>query len=734
MKRTQLNNIGQAKRWRQLVPATLLTLSAGVLACGPDFPMQLTDDRAESFYQLPEPAFMTQLKALAEPLPAFPLSSQIFSDQYDYQQDRFLSATEQAEQKLLTASDATLVAQMRQQQSVAAALALGAPLTAELRLYTAGAVAFALKQHASAETLFRQVLALPVAEQTQRRSWALYSLSRLLLSKNEPTATTEALALLQQLRSEVAAGLADPLQLAAASLGETARLVKLQNDWQQAIGLYATQAAYSESGRASLLQLSRELLALSDETLQPLLLQQPKVAQLLSGYLLSQYSGLVYADPEQISRLLQLISADPSLKLSNAMALAAVYYQQGDFSLTKTLLQQAADSPQRWWLSAKLAVRDNDLVAAAAFYAKAAQAFPTAPELPSTISAGANNTTEAITPNVQELQQQQFATQCRIQAEAGVLQLQRGDYLAAMRLLYQSGAEYWQDTAYIAERVLTSDELKQFVDQDVAPGLPKPASEWSYFGDTEPNTLLRQLLARKLLREQRFKEAPSYFVEPELKTLAAKYIQARQQSQSHWLSKLGQTFGVNFGHLQQAEATFEAAMLTREHGLELLGFEMAPDYQVFYGQFEFWQPEQPPVRQLPVPEAEQQRVQQSSALPDKRFHYRYLAAELASQSADLLPANSQAFAATLCHATTWLIHRDPELAQGYYQRYLQQGPYVSWGADFGSSCPAPDFVSAADRLHSNTKQQLRIQLRQLKPWWPVLLLLPMLWWWRRTRR
>ncbi|MBU2280211.1 MAG: hypothetical protein KKB45_15585, partial [Gammaproteobacteria bacterium] len=263
---------------------------------------------------------------------------------------------------------------------------------------------------------------------------------------------------------------------------------------------------------------------------------------------------------------------------------------------------------------------------------------------------------------------------------------------------------------------------------------PKPASEWSYFGDTEPNTLLRQLLARKLLREQRFKEAPSYFVEPELKTLAAKYIQARQQSQSHWLSKLGQTFGFNLGHLQQAQATFEAAMLTREHGLELLGFEMAPDYQVFYGQFEFWQPEQPPVRQLPVPAAEQQRVQQSSALPDKRFHYRYLAAELASQSADLLPANSQAFAATLCHATTWLINRDPELAQGYYQRYLQQGPYVSWGADFGSSCPAPDFVSAADRLHSNTKQQLRIQLRQLKPWWPVLLLLPMLWWWRRTRR
>jgi hypothetical protein len=679
----------------------LLTLVAGQgLACGPDFPLQLTDNRAQSLSQLPEPLFAIQLKVLALSEPVFTIPAQTFMDRYDYQQDRLISATEQAEQQLLSPADAALVARLRQQHSAAAALQLGTALTAELRLYTSAAVAMANGDDPTAEQLFRQVLALPIAEQQQRRSFALYSLARLLQRQGQSPATTEALTLLQQLREEVVAGLPDPLQLGPASLGETARILKQQGDWQQAIGLYASQASYSESGRASLLQLSRVLLAMPDQQLQALVLQHSKVAGLLSQYLLSQYSGLSYADPSQVSRLLRLLAADPQRKLANATELAAIYYQQGDFALASALLAQATDSPLRWWLTAKLAVQANDLAAAAAAYAKAAAAFPTSLPPP------ALSTDRFAEVSVAEQQRQaEVANQCRVQAEAGVLHLQRGDYLAALQLLYQSGAEYWQDTAYIAERVLTSNELQQFVDLQVPPGQPKAPSDWNYFGDTEPNTLLRQLLARKLMREQRFAAALPYFVDPALRQLASQYLDAYQQNKPTWFSRIGQSLGLNFGHLAQAEARFTLARLTRQHGLELLGFEMAPDYQVFYGQYEFWQPEKPPVLPWPVPAAEQQRVSASSAVPDKRFHYRYLAAELASQTADLLPANSQAFAASLCHATTWVIHRDPAEAQRYYQRYLQQGPYVPWGADFGSRCPAPDFAAAASRLQHNTRQQ-----------------------------
>jgi hypothetical protein len=318
-----------------------------------------------------------------------------------------------------------------------------------------------------------------------------------------------------------------------------------------------------------------------------------------------------------------------------------------------------------------------------------------------------------------------------VEAEAGVLALQRGEYLQALRLLYQAGSEFWQDTAYIAERVLTTAELQQFVDTEVPAGTAKAASEWSWFGDTEPNTLLRQLLARRLLREGNTDTALRYFVEPQLQQLATRYQQLQQASAPGALDKLGAQLQLDLGQLQRADALFQLATLTRQHGLELIGYELAPDYQVFYGQYEFYQDPDAAAPLWPMPLGEQQRLTQTSAVPDKRFHYRYVAADLAAQSADVWPQNSQAYAASLCAATTWLINRDPELAQQYYRRYLQQGAYVPWGADFGIRCPQPDTASAASRLQANFKASLP-RLRDLAlSGTVVLLLVAGLWAWRR---
>lgn len=686
------------------------------LACGPDFPQQLIANRTLSLTQLPEPVFANEIRDLAAKTATLPIPEKTFTDQYDWSSDKTISATHQAEQQLLKVEEAVLVAQMRQQTTVEAALAIGAPLSAELKLYTAAAVAFQQQQFSQAEILLRQVLALPLAEQQQRRSWALFSLARLLQNAENSTTshtvdsanTTEALALYQQLQQEVAAGLADPLQLAVASLGEQARIYKNSGDWQQAIGLYAAQAGYQESGRASLLQLSRELLQMPNETLKPLL-SQPAVPQLLSRYLLTQATSLKYSDPALVSRFLTLLSAEADIRLANATALAAISYQQGDFALAQQLLTYAKPEPLFYWLSAKLAVRTNDLAAAAQAYAKAAQAFPTA--LPEPALRADPYAVMAIS---EQLQRNQQATQCRIQAEAGILQLQRGDYLAAMQLLYQAGGEYWQDAAYIAERVLTTAELQAFVDAQVPAGKIKPDSEWNYFGDTEPNTLLRNLLARRLMREGQYQQAQGYFVDPTLQQLAQDYQQAARQSQPGPLASMAQRFGLDIGRIDNAKALFQLATLSRQHGLELLGYEMAPDYQVFYGQFEFYGPE--PTTTPAIPDAEQQRLLQSAAKPEKRFHYRYLAAEFANKAASLVPANSQAFAATLCHASTWLINSDPALATQYYRRYLNEGPYVSWGADFGIRCPAPDFASAKNRLLDNNQKYWRHELRQAKGW------------------
>lgn len=721
------------KRNTNSKPALALLTTLGVAAlspaqaCGPDFPLQLLSDRGQHLQTLPEPTFALAVLPLASVAAQWPQPEKILTSQYDWQQQRLISATEQAEQQLLPPPQAELVKQMRVQPDADTALKLGATLPAELRLYTAAAVAFT-RAPQQATALFEQLLALPAAEQQQRRSWALYSLARLQAREGKHD---QAIVLFQQLREEVGKGLTDPLQLAVASFGEEARLYLNQQDWQQAIGLYASQAQREESGRASLKQLASQLLQMPDAELQPLL-SQPKVSRLLSIYLLTQLESLSYSAPEQLSRLLQLLQQTPALQLPNALELAAISYQQGQYQNAEQLLTQASDAPLKWWLTAKLALRNQQLDQAAAAYAKASKAFPTA--LPPPAKAPEFQYDE---PFASQLARQQLQTQCRVQAEAGVLELQRGEYLQAMRLLYQAGAEYWQDAAYVAERVLTSAELRQFVEQEVPVGQPKAASEWSWFGDTEPNTLIRQLLARRLMREGDVIAAQRYFIEPKLQQLAARYQQLQQDSQpaplQNWLEPLARRLHVDIGQLARAEALFTLAKLTREHGLELLGYEMAPDYQVFYGQFEYLAaPNQSPL--WPLPAAEQSRITQHAAVPEKRFHYRYLAAELAAQSAELWPHNSQAYAASLCAATTWLIHRDPARAQQYYQHYLQTGPYVSWGADFGIRCPQPDSAAATQRLQANFSAALP-SARRLWAGAAVLLLVSVsLIWWRRRRR
>ncbi len=680
-----------------------MTLAGSALACGPDFPMMLSSDRTETFAVLPEPVFLLEVQALASAVPDLSAvlakrGAVVFEDSYNYQNDKWISATEQAEQQLLTIEQAKIVLQMRQSSTAQQALSVGEALPAELRFYTAAAVAFAQQDYQLAIELFRQVLALPSDQQPQRRSWALYSLGRALLKQNVTEHSAEVSALYNQLQQEVAAGLADPLQLAVASLGEQAKLAKQQGDWAGAIGLYAAQSRWSESGRASLLLLSKELAAMPDQELMPLV-QTPAVAALLSRYLMTQFSALSYLEPEQLQRLLVVLNQVPDIQLKNATPLATVAYQQGQFALVKQLLPHLDQSPQAWWLQAKMALKAGDTAKAAEFYAKASKAFA-----PESLQAGTLPAQQDpySKPSVQELQEQNY---CRVQAEYGILELSRGDYLQAISLLTAAGSEYWQDTAYIAERVLTLDELKSFVALHPVTEVPEKAL-WHYFGDTKVEVLLHHLTARRLMRAGDYQQAQAYFIDPELKQLAKQYQQHAEKAASSWTDHA------------KAQALFEQAKLAREHGLELLGFELAPDYQVFYGQFE---PYEFDTKAPTLPLAELQRVKSSASTYNNRFHYRQLAAELSAEAAKLVPQNSQAFAATLCHSTKWLLLRQPELAQGYYQKYLQQGPYVSWGAEFGQSCPEPDFVAAKQRQHHNLELKLRKMLRPFK--WLLLTLL-----------
>jgi hypothetical protein len=61
-----------------------------------------------------------------------------------------------------------------------------------------------------------------------------------------------------------------------------------------------------------------------------------------------------------------------------------------------------------------------------------------------------------------------------------------------------------------------------------------------------------------------------------------------------------------------------------------------------------------------------------SVEPPARFHYRYLAADLAWEAAQLMPNNSDETARVLCVAGSWLKNRDPKAADRFYKALVRR--------------------------------------------------------------
>jgi len=682
------------RNWPRHVLCLSLSLPLGsALACGPDFPMRLLDNRGQSLAELPEGNFNLEISRLGHAIAglknvtaATNIPGDGYGDAPDYTHQR-----DTAEQAGLTPEQQALVKQLRNLTDARQVEEQGANLPAEHRLYLAGAVAFNAGDHGLAADYFQKVLALPAEQRPLRSTWAAYSMGRALFAmSSEAGATPDLLAqsrkAFEQTRQLSIDGFSDPLELGVASLGEEARVARTAGDWDNAIQLYATQNLHGSAvGYTSLKLLMADLAAMPDEQLAGLL-KGKAVQQLVTASLISRLGWSFGDQPPNEQKLIKLLQSSTRGSLDNADRLAAMNYQQGDYASAKAFLEQAGDGGLAWWLRAKLAVRDGDKNAAAAAYAKAAQAFP------QNESWGERRTPDWDYETLQP--------KCRVEGESAILALQRGDYLQAFDQLYRSQGIYWFDAATVAERVLTLDELKQYVDTQVPAPPPLSQQDRDNYVPLPVAASLRNLLGRRLLREERYDEAPAYFDNVDLQNKAKAYGQLRQEADAAWWPT------------KRAAALFNAGWLMREWGMEILGYEMAPDYATFGGNYSL---ESSELKVGPlVAEDEVRRQQASAAQPDQRYHYRYVATALASRAADNLPHTSQAFAAVLCAAAGWNTSLEEESA--FYQRYVKEGPYVDWAVNFGRRCPYPDFQNADKRYVTQVLSPVRSALRPYKKW------------------
>jgi hypothetical protein len=693
-------------------------------ACGPYFPEVLLDNRAGTLTDLPEGTFTDEAARLV------PVPLQRFKpvERADWLWTPQMPTRDTAERAMLGDSAYERAQTVRHADDAALAYAISQGLPEDARRYLAGAVAFDHGDMQDAARRFASVLELPVAERPHFGVWAAFMLGRVeALGGN-----AHAAAAFQQVRALVAAGAADPLGMAIDSYGEEARLYLASGDDAAAIALYAQQAALgSRFGLSSLLFVARALVA--DPQRLERGIADPLTQRLVATYLLTR-SGELALDPAvgesttgasapAIRNFLDAIDKRGLDHVEGAGRLAALAYRSGRYDLAGKFAAKGADGLAAW-VRAKLALRAGDANAAAIAYAQAAKAFP-ATQMPPATDYGDWNL--------------QASTYCRVEGEAGTLALARGEYVGALEHLYAAAPAFWLDAAFVAERVLTLDELQQFVDTHAATPVPLPAADAHVPDRQRAEALLRALLARRLLRSERFDDALAYFDDAALKAKAANYAAARQLAASG-------------GRIARAEQWYRAATLAREDGMDLLGYETDPDNQYFGGGFEPENsfgyapsaadgeaPAPPPVLKIDtVPlAAERERVAATVAQPDLRFHYRYVAADFAARAADLVPQRSQAYAAMLCKATGWLLWRNPSAASVYYDRYVENGPYVPWAANFGMQCEEPDFAGAARRLHAERVAAAKRFLRKAFPYalGAVLgIVLAGVWWRRRDTR
>jgi len=512
--------------------------------------------------------------------------------------------------------------------------AIGDGLPGEFEDYLRGAISFHLGETGKAIDAWLDLLNRPVQERLYRSTWAAFMIGKTLLEE-EPAEAIEWFQIVRQLTEE---GFVDSLGLASSSLGWEARAALNLEQYERAIELYVAQMATGDPTATLSLQVAAgKALGAKPEILEEIA-RSATARKVITAYVIS------HRRTRWGSWLTAVESANVDV-VEEAEQLALASYQMGEMDIAQRWLDVAPqDTTMSRWVRAKLLLRAGKIPEAAEQLGHIASLFPPAQQ-----------------PRTRYLRAEAIET--RVRGELGVLHLARRQYVESLDVLIRGG--HWEDAAYVAERVLTPDELIEYVNLKWTPLEQTDISEEDYgiiYRANNPNWFrirIRYLLARRLSRLGRWDEARSYYP-AKWQGRFDTYIQALSKGDNERLSSQ-----------ERAAALWKAACIARYEGMELLGTEVETDWFVWGGNFETTPASQ--IRGLPgtaelVPSTvdEQQRLQQNF-VPEKRFHYRYTAAEHAWQAAELMPDNSDETARVLCIAGSWLKIRDPQAADRFYK-------------------------------------------------------------------
>jgi hypothetical protein len=572
------------------------------------------------------------------------------------------------------------------------ALPEGLPL--EFEDYLRGALAWHAGRTNDARRAWQQLLERPAAQRPFRSTWAAFMLGRSYAQQDDGLA----IRYYRRVRELAKAGFADSLRLAASSIGWEAQVEYRRGRYEQAVELYLQQLASEDpsavislrwvaanalrgrvrslgtlAGHAASQQLVTAYVIAGGFNMGPVDVDGPVrelAAKLLTraSFVQAPSNGWHITENPAI-RWVKALDAAGTRDAGSAERLALAAYQCGQFEIAQRWLPVCRAQPVARWLQAKLCLREGRISDAAGLLGQLAHEFP----VESAENAGLNRLRPA--GRLDELWTEVYGnplvnSRYQLLGELGALQLSRKRYVESLDCLLRGG--FWADAAYVAERVLRVEELKQFVDQRAAAWRsepPLPLDQESQMAQLLPRQQarirwdkLRYLLGRRLTRGERGEEATLY------------YPVGLQAAHRRYLANLKEAEEPSRLPAERAAILWAAAQATREEGLELLGTEVEPDWAIQDGRFEGVSVLARAAMNAFVRPTwdELKRGQEHAPSPPERFHYRYRAAALAWEAAKLMPDNSDETARMLWRAGSWLKNSDAKAADVFYKALVRR--------------------------------------------------------------
>jgi hypothetical protein len=552
-------------------------------------------------------------------------------------------------------------------------------LPLEFALYARGAAAWCNADTTAAMKHWQTLLALPEKERRYHSTWATFMLGKALLER-EPQ---KAVGYFEETRRLAAAGFRDTARLGPSSLGWQALIEEKSGRRVAAINHYfemfkSDSVADHMVGYTSLRFLCWRALAARRGQLDPAVARDPLCRRIVTAWLVANGG---YFQTGRDRQWLEAVTAAGGGKapLEGADQLAWAAYRLGDMKAAARWVETADPrAPYARWVQSKLLLRAGKVDEAMKILRSLTAAFPQSEAWPD--SANWYN----------------VYPRDNVYAESGILNLGRKDYVTALDDLLRS--DYWPDAAYVAERVLTIDELETYIKQHandaelnavVNTGGGDACGKW--LEGTSAMTSLRHLMARRLARQHEWARARPYYPD--------------NPASYEYPEKLVTVFDKFVNHLKagedakrdarpRAEELYRAATLAHHAGMDLFGTEDDPDGQLAGGLYAdmgatssrladkdaeapgavdpLWVLPSALTSLLKASADEKARAAASRPTPNKRFHYRYYAADLMWQCAGLLPDNDPLTAQALWTGGRWIAPRDPQAADRFYKALVRR--------------------------------------------------------------